>query len=405
MKFSPSILFFLVFLTFFNVRLSANHLLGSDFHYKFVGFNSKGSEAILEIQFSLYRDGHSNNLNTADFIDLAIYKDDVNKSIYRTKSIKANYLNKLIDLKNPKLCYYKADVKVLEDFYTDTIHLPVGTEGYHIVYSDCCREFEDNIVSNPGNNAPGQSETPGIASYLFYANNAQINHSASFDIAPYFFICAGMQVDVPFPAQDIDGDSLAYFLVQPYDSIKFFRTTYPNTLSLPLKGIPYKTGFSAENIFGPGGISSIDSKTGTCTFRSNNTGEYALAVEIKEYRNGILISTVRKDILLYVDDCPTDLPSIETGCESEILIPSAFSPNGDGINELFTVQSKYINEFTIQIFSRWGQLVYESDNVGFNWDGTFNGAALNPGVFAVLISGKGLDGNVFLEKKLLSLVK
>ena len=84
-------------------------------------------------------------------------------------------------------------------------------------------------------------------------------------------------------------------------------------------------------------------------------------------------------------------------------IPSAFSPNGDGFNDVFRPRGSGVQNFTMQIFNRYGQLVFETTDFDVGWDGTMNGKSLNPGVFAYIITynffGKDsqtLKGNVTL---------
>ncbi len=56
---------------------------------------------------------------------------------------------------------------------------------------------------------------------------------------------------------------------------------------------------------------------------------------------------------------------------NELYYPSAFSPNGDGVNETFVVRStQEIAEFELQIFNRWGELVFSSTDIDFSWNGT-----------------------------------
>jgi gliding motility-associated-like protein len=52
-----------------------------------------------------------------------------------------------------------------------------------------------------------------------------------------------------------------------------------------------------------------------------------------------------------------------------IFVPSAFTPNGDGLNDYFEVVTVLITKFHIDIFDRWGKLVYMSDDMAFKWDG------------------------------------
>ncbi|HEX7415289.1 MAG TPA: PKD domain-containing protein [Bacteroidia bacterium] len=54
-------------------------------------------------------------------------------------------------------------------------------------------------------------------------------------------------------------------------------------------------------------------------------------------------------------------------------IPNAFTPNGDGTNEVFKGTGIGIKSYTIMIFDRWGELIFQSDNLEKGWDGTFKG--------------------------------
>ncbi len=55
---------------------------------------------------------------------------------------------------------------------------------------------------------------------------------------------------------------------------------------------------------------------------------------------------------------------------AEVFIPSAFTPNGDGINELWKIDGANITEFEVWIYDRWGQLVYTSKDVNQGWNGS-----------------------------------
>jgi len=84
----------------------------------------------------------------------------------------------------------------------------------------------------------------------------------------------------------------------------------------------------------------------------------------------------------------------------QIYAPNVFSPNGDGINDYWTIFSKLDDTYVHQmvIFDRWGTLVYAKEafvlNTSTGWDGTIKGKPLNPGVFAYtarLTLGDGRD--------------
>tara|TARA_B100001758_G_scaffold247879_1_gene268060 strand:- start:45916 stop:49803 length:3888 start_codon:yes stop_codon:yes gene_type:complete len=70
--------------------------------------------------------------------------------------------------------------------------------------------------------------------------------------------------------------------------------------------------------------------------------------------------------------------------DKNIKIPTAFSPNGDGVNDKYFINDKdqVITEFKLEIFNRLGQKVYVSENItNSSWDGSFRGEALPPQVF------------------------
>jgi gliding motility-associated-like protein len=52
-----------------------------------------------------------------------------------------------------------------------------------------------------------------------------------------------------------------------------------------------------------------------------------------------------------------------------IFVPTGFTPNGDGLNDYFEVFTTLITTFHIDVFDRWGKLVYSSDDLGFKWGG------------------------------------
>jgi gliding motility-associated-like protein len=61
--------------------------------------------------------------------------------------------------------------------------------------------------------------------------------------------------------------------------------------------------------------------------------------------------------------------SIEVSPISLIYAPNAFSPDGDGINDLFMVQGHHIDEYQIRILNRWGEEVYRSNDISTGWNG------------------------------------
>ncbi len=75
-----------------------------------------------------------------------------------------------------------------------------------------------------------------------------------------------------------------------------------------------------------------------------------------------------------------------------IYVPNTFTPNGDGINDYFFVQGEAIHSFKIQIFNRWGDLIFESNDVANGWDGKFNGNYVPQGAYVFKLTASSVTG-------------
>jgi gliding motility-associated-like protein len=81
-----------------------------------------------------------------------------------------------------------------------------------------------------------------------------------------------------------------------------------------------------------------------------------------------------------------------------LLMPNAFSPNGDGANDIFRIPAGAplkLSEFSI--YDRWGRLLFSTSDISKGWDGTVNGIKVVSGVYAYLIRGTNDKGNVLLK--------
>tara|TARA_B110000305_G_scaffold216409_1_gene254870 strand:+ start:190 stop:1023 length:834 start_codon:yes stop_codon:yes gene_type:complete len=67
--------------------------------------------------------------------------------------------------------------------------------------------------------------------------------------------------------------------------------------------------------------------------------------------------------------------------EGYLFVPNAFTPNGDGENDVLFVRGPAIKKMVFRIFDRWGELVFESFERPFGWDGKYKGKMMNPDVY------------------------
>lgn len=96
-----------------------------------------------------------------------------------------------------------------------------------------------------------------------------------------------------------------------------------------------------------------------------------------------------------------DQPTVEKAQEDPVVepinffIPSAFTPNGDGLNDIFLVNADFVPQsFEMNIYNRRSTLVFHSNNIGAGWDGKLNGHTLPNGVYIYVIRFTNPDGQM-----------
>ena len=87
--------------------------------------------------------------------------------------------------------------------------------------------------------------------------------------------------------------------------------------------------------------------------------------------------------------------------DSWLEFPNAFTPNGDGLNDVYQAKRGYrsIVKFHATIINRWGQKLYEWSDPAKGWDGTYRGSNCKEGVYFVIVKAKGADGREYNIRK------
>ena len=78
----------------------------------------------------------------------------------------------------------------------------------------------------------------------------------------------------------------------------------------------------------------------------------------------------------------------------QLYVPNAFTPNGDGVNDLFYPVGEGIEEIELQVFDRWGELIYISSSINESWDGTYKGIPAKSDVYVWKIKVKDANNKV-----------
>jgi len=83
------------------------------------------------------------------------------------------------------------------------------------------------------------------------------------------------------------------------------------------------------------------------------------------------------------------IDTINVGACFEIWVPNVFTPNGDGKNDSFHPLGQQIQSYKMLIYNRWGEMLFESNEFGQGWDGTYKGKECPEGVYVYLITYSG----------------
>ena len=195
---------------------------------------------------------------------------------------------------------YEATIQLDPNEYTDP-------QGYYMIQQNCCRNANIANLINP-------QSTP----FLFYLEFPALSRSGQLFLnsSPIFIPLTGEYICVSKPftfaaiAHDTDGDELHYSLVSPLAGTFIVNTNTPVIKPAPYPEVNWKNGFSAKVAIQGSPPLSIDEHTGILSVTASQQGLYVFSVRVEEFRSGVKIGEVRRDLQMLVIDCPaTNLPT------------------------------------------------------------------------------------------------
>ena len=114
--------------------------------------------------------------------------------------------------------------------------------------------------------------------------------------------------------------------------------------------------------------------------------------------------TVTDGICVKTDDVTVKV--LFTPCDARyVFVPNAFSPNGDGENDMLFVRSAIATEIEFRVFDRWGELIFETLSSNNGWDGTFRGKLVDPDVYDYYLRAVCVDGEEHIIKGNITLIR
>ncbi|MFN8287186.1 MAG: gliding motility-associated C-terminal domain-containing protein [Chitinophagales bacterium] len=168
----------------------------------------------------------------------------------------------------------------------------------------------------------------------------------------------------------------------------------PDTLYLPLGEsgqvqVTYLNASSVTYAWEPSlGLSCIDCPNPTVT--TYNSRDYLVTVS---EQNGT--ATCYGTATLHVDIAE----------EQPVFVPNSFTPNGDGNNDMFLIYGQDIKTVDLKIFNRWGELVFETTNPLFGWDGTYRGQQQQNSVYTYYVNITFLNNKKLERKGTITLIR
>lgn len=287
----------ILLLFFFVSKTNASHIVGADMTYRCLG--TSGNASNYEITLDLYHDCINGNPqaiaddNPAIFAiydgDGRLYILDSVSKIGSAINIPANFSNDCIN-NPPTTCLQKMT-------FRRSYSLPHNASGYYVVYQRCCRNESINNIRNPGKT--------GATYYCTIPPSTltTCNHSAVFKNFPPQIICINNPLIYDHSATDVDGDSLSYEFCETNvggseDDVKPLRPSPP-----PFGQVSYVQPYSQQEPMKGNPIVQIDPVTGLITGTPNVEGRFVVSVCCHEWRNGVIINTVKREFQFVVTNC------------------------------------------------------------------------------------------------------
>jgi gliding motility-associated-like protein len=315
------------FLIGVNIDLSAKHIIGGDVFYECVSLDTVRNRVRLHFEFQMYRDNRcstngedcayfdgdsrATSPNASPGAEFGVYRKNGDRWIFVTKTspIRPEIIQK-VPPNDPPCLIVPPAIDVERGVYQFDFELDIIESNYLIAYQRCCRSESISNLVNPGDfGAVFSVEITPTA--LRTCNNSPV-----FNEFPPLIVCAGFELEYDNGATDVEGDQVIYEFCTPLSSggpNGAASRTNCNSTPVPEPSACTPDGFRFVSFLSPtftttapmGGnpVVSIDRNTGLLSGTPTIVGEHVMAVCANEYRNGVLLSTIRRDFQFIVSIC------------------------------------------------------------------------------------------------------
>lgn len=324
------LIFTLTSLLLLSASTKASHIYGIDSDVQFISGNT------FKVSLRLYADCGSSSLPAPASLSAVKIYDAVTDSFYLSSSVSLDS-TKNIPFGAPigtSVCYDTW-------FYSQTITIPNNSNGYYLSF-----EYTSLSSAMVNYNASGTS----ILTTAEFPDPLLRNSTPKFDTVPFdaFFCLSSKTFD--FIATDADGDSLVYKLAHTYES--------STGGSKPFNLAGFNVGYNFPNLLGPGSSISVNSSNGSITSTASSIGTFMIGIICEEYRAGVKIGEVRRDIMLPTVNCSSSGISMLDKNDLSIY------PNPS--NGIINIDLSSFDNTSVQISDINGRLLFNQNSTSGN---------------------------------------
>ncbi len=119
-------------------------------------------------------------------------------------------------------------------------------------------------------------------------------------------------------------------------------------------------------------------------------------------------SYLEKDSITFIITQSDQITAVFADKRNDIVMPTGFTPNGDGVNDVFSplgAQARYARDYEMQVWNRWGQEVFRANEYNLGWDGTHGGTMAQTGVYAYILKYKNVSNEYKVVKGNVTLIR
>ena len=286
----------IAFFAFSNTDIQASHIIGGEMYYTCLGNGE------YEFTLIMYRDCWTSNTpfdsepGAQTNGRLTVYIGDTGVEFDRIRLGSPVVDMVETDSGNPCLLA-PPNVCALKGTYTFNVDLPPSSESYYVVYQRCCRNPTIDNIRDP--------QAAGSTFFIEVTPRAQqeCNNSPRFVNFPPPIICLNDPIQFDHSAIDVDGDSLVYEFCTPYTGGSRTDPAPTPDLPPPYDLVIYEPPFTSGTPMGGNPLVTIDPVTGLITGTADIGGQYVVGICISEYRDGELLSVIRREFQFNVTAC------------------------------------------------------------------------------------------------------